>query len=181
VESKLRGQQDDLTRRQAVLWIRIRIHYFKWIRIWIRKRILIPIRIQDFDDQKFKKNAADFKNLLIDQKLQFTNPRLSYRTSKLQKMPSALQKIKFLIFFYFSRSFLSSWIRIQSGSGPQNCHQVLDKEALQTENNMYTKYFNQKIGMGTECQWSSTVWCLCVQYILSRIPAHFPWCLGNLG
>ncbi len=59
VKSKLRRQQDDLTRRQTVLWIRI--HYFKWIRIWIRKRIRIPIRIQDFDDQKLKKNAADFK------------------------------------------------------------------------------------------------------------------------
>ncbi len=28
VESKLRRQQDDLTRRQAVLWIRIQIQYF---------------------------------------------------------------------------------------------------------------------------------------------------------
>jgi hypothetical protein len=28
VESKLRRQQNDLTRRQTVLWIRIRIHYF---------------------------------------------------------------------------------------------------------------------------------------------------------
>jgi hypothetical protein len=60
-ESKLRRQQDDLTRGRAVLWIRFRIQYFKLIRIWIRNRIRIPIRIQDFDDQKLKKNAANLK------------------------------------------------------------------------------------------------------------------------
>jgi hypothetical protein len=45
--------------------------------------------------------------------------------SKLQDKPSALrrehpalQKMKFINFFYVCGSFLSSWIRIQSGSGP---------------------------------------------------------------
>jgi hypothetical protein len=88
------------------------------------------------------------KNLFIDQKLQFTFPDLPKGHPSYRRCLQHFKRLSLLFFFYFSRSFLPSWIRIQSGSGPQNCHQVLVKEALQTENNMCTKYFNQKLVWG---------------------------------
>jgi hypothetical protein len=76
-----------------------------------------------------KKFTAEKKlNFLLDQKLQYTIPKPPYRKSKLQKKHStlkrehpALQKLKFLNFFYFCGSFLPSWIRMdpdyEYGSG----------------------------------------------------------------
>jgi hypothetical protein len=58
---------------------RIRIHFLRiriWIRIqWIRMEANTdpdPIRIQGFNDQKFKKNNSWKKKKIFDQKLQFT-------------------------------------------------------------------------------------------------------------
>jgi len=66
------------------------------------------------------------KKKILDQKLQFTYPYASYKTSKLQKKPSALkrehpalQNVKFLNFFYFWGSFLPCWIRFRiPNTGP---------------------------------------------------------------
>jgi hypothetical protein len=86
---------------------------------------LIRIRIQHFrlntDDQKWGKiySKKRIKNFWI-KNYETTIPRPLERTSKLQKKPSALQREhsalhnrKFLNFFYFCGSFLSSWIRIR--------------------------------------------------------------------
>ncbi len=69
---------------------------------------------------KEKKTAEKFSHLFFDQKLQFTYPKASIKTSKLQEKPSAikrehptLQKMKLINFFYFSGSFSPSWIRIR--------------------------------------------------------------------
>jgi hypothetical protein len=59
----------------------------------------------------------------LDPNLQFTYPKASIRTSKLQKKPSALKREHpaleniFKIVFYFCGSFLHSWIWIKMGSG----------------------------------------------------------------
>ncbi len=90
----------------AVLWIWIQ--HFKWI--WIR--------IQGFDDQKLK--ATENFVIFFDQKLQFTYPyasikdpsyRKSLKPSKENIQPS--YRWNLLTVFYFSGSFLPSWIRIQ--------------------------------------------------------------------
>ncbi len=90
-----------------------------------------------------------FSLFFFNQKLQFVYPRPPYRTSKLQEKTSApiwehpaLQKRNFLTVFYFSRSFLPSWIRririririqgprwirIQSGSGSKHSRHVINR------------------------------------------------------
>ncbi len=105
------------TCKWLALGFRIRVHL---IQIRIRPIILgwIPIRIQSgsrvFMTKYWKKFTAE-KFLIKNYNLPI--PRPPYRTSKLQKKPSALkrkhpalQNMKFLNFFYFCGSFLPSWI-----------------------------------------------------------------------
>jgi hypothetical protein len=90
----------------------------------------IRIRIQGFNDQKLKKKitAEIFYYFFWDQKLQFTHPYASIRTSKLQKKPSALkgshptlQNMNFKNFSTFVGHFCppgsGSTDPIESGSG----------------------------------------------------------------
>ncbi len=105
----------------SVLWIRI---HWIWIRIQIRVQHFKRIRIRIF---------------FIPYKFAKYVPGPLKMTSKLQEKPSAhkrehpaLQKMKFINFFPFCRSFLPSWIRfriqgphwirIQSGYDPDPQH-----------------------------------------------------------
>ncbi len=88
-------------------------------RYWSGSSILglIPIRIQDFDDQKLIKNYSwNFFIYLFDQKLQFTYPYTSIKdvpgTGEAFRRTPALQR-NFVIFSIIFGSFLPSWIRIR--------------------------------------------------------------------
>ncbi len=120
---------------------RIRIH-FLWIRIriqWIRMEANTdpdPIRIQGFNDQKFKKISAEKKKTAIYLSLGLHKVCPGYRRS-LQLTKEAIQHFKTWIFSTFVghlcppgsgsgsvfklririRIQWSDWIRIQSGSG----------------------------------------------------------------
>ncbi len=116
---------------------RIRIHFLR-IRIriqWIRMEANTdpdtdpdPIRIQGFNDQKFKKITAEKKKFFI-KNCNLPIPRPPQSMSRLQKKPPAHKTLQNMNFFYFCGSFLpswirmriqwSDWIRIQSGSGSE--------------------------------------------------------------
>jgi hypothetical protein len=74
----------------------------------------IRIQIQGFDDQNLKKKMQLKKDFyFIDQKLKFTYPSASMKdvqaTGEIfsSQKRTALQKMKFINFFYFSGSFFA--------------------------------------------------------------------------
>jgi hypothetical protein len=73
-----------------------------------------PIRIQGFDDQKLKKKntAEHFSSKFFIKNYSLLMSKLQEKPSALKKENPALQKIKFINFFYVCESFLLSWIRI---------------------------------------------------------------------
>ena len=78
------------------------------------------MRIQGFETQKLKKIYSWKSYIFFINNCNLPIPSPPWRTSKLQKKPSALkrehpalQNRKFLNFFYFCGSFLLSWIRIR--------------------------------------------------------------------
>jgi|688.fasta_scaffold409687_1 hypothetical protein len=104
------------------IWIRIQ--HLKWIRIQsgsnpdpIRIRVQSGSRILKAKNVRKNTQMKIFFVSSFYHKLQFTIPRPSYSTSKLQKNPSASehpapQKMKFINFLYFCGWLLPSWIRI---------------------------------------------------------------------
>jgi hypothetical protein len=84
-----------------------------------------PIRIQGFNDQKFKKITAEKKNLIFfDQKLQFTYPLASIKCVKVteeacssQKRPSNTSKHEFCLLLWVIFALLDPDPDSEYGSG----------------------------------------------------------------
>jgi hypothetical protein len=76
------------------------------------------IRIQGFDDQKLRKIQPKKKFIFFDKKFQFTYTpasKLEEKPSALKREHTALQKMKFMNFFYF---VCDNFCLAESGSNP---------------------------------------------------------------